>query len=75
MKMCHSCGAPLNEEFAGPAENYCKYCTDADGNLKSREEVKQGIAYFIREWQPPMSEEKVLERAEHYMKSMPEWAD
>ena len=33
-KFCHSCAAPLgNPEFKGPAEDYCKYCTDDAGKL------------------------------------------
>jgi len=75
MKMCLSCGAPLSEEFAGPTETFCKYCTDADGNLKTREEVKQGIAFWLKEWQPNLSDDKALDRADFYMKAMPEWAD
>jgi hypothetical protein len=43
-KFGYSCGAPLGvPDFKGPAENYCKYCTDENGNLKPKEEIKKGI--------------------------------
>jgi len=75
MKMCLSCGAPLTEEFQGPNENFCKMCTDSTGELKSREEIKQGIIWWLKEWQPDLTDEKAAVRAENYMKAMPAWAE
>jgi len=44
-KFCHPCAAPLGTpDFKGPAENYCKYCTDEKGDLKTGQEVLQNIA-------------------------------
>ena len=75
-KMCHSCAAPLEmADFKGPADNYCKYCTDENGNLKSREEIQKGIAEWFKAWQPNLNDEKALARAAAYMKSMPAWAE
>ena len=75
-KFCYSCTAPLEmPEFIGPAENYCKYCTDEQGDLKSRDEVKIGIAEWLKTWQPDINQEKALARAEHFMKAMPAWAE
>jgi hypothetical protein len=75
-KFCHSCAAPLNmSEFKGPAENYCKYCTDASGNLKSKEDVQKGLADWFKSWQPGLDDQKALNRAVHYMNSMPAWAE
>jgi hypothetical protein len=75
-KICYSCSAPLHmPEFKGPAENYCKYCTDDQGNLKPREEIKRGITEWFRSWQPGIDHEKAAERAELFMRSMPAWAD
>jgi hypothetical protein len=75
-KFCYSCGAPLGvPDFKGPAENYCKYCTDEKGNLKPKEEIKKGIAQWFLGWQPNLDEKKALARAESYMKSMPAWAE
>jgi hypothetical protein len=75
-KFCHSCAAPLSApDFKGPAENYCKYCTDDVGNLKSREDIQQGIAQWFKEWQPNLDGQTAADRAALYMKSMPAWAD
>jgi hypothetical protein len=75
-KYCHSCTAPLfDPAFQGPAENYCKYCTDESGSLKSREEIRQGIAQWLMSWQEGLDESTALERADHYMKALPAWAD
>jgi hypothetical protein len=63
------------EQFQGPAENYCKFCTDEQGNLKPRNEIKQGCAGWLKSWSPDLDDETALKRAEHYMKAMPEWAD
>jgi len=74
-KFCYACGAPLNmPDFKGPAENHCKYCTDEDGRLKSRDEIKNGIAQWFKSWQPGIDDQTAVTRAEHYMLSMPEWA-
>jgi len=76
MEYCLSCGMPLNmPDVKGMAEGYCKHCTDEGGKLKSREEIKAGIAQWIKSWQSGISDEQALDRAEHYMKAMPEWAE
>jgi len=75
-KFCHSCAAPLDmPDFKGPAENYCKYCTEESGELKSRDVIKQGIAEWMKSWQSGIDDNKALNRAEFYMKSMPAWAE
>lgn len=75
-RFCHSCSAPLDvPEFKGPAEDYCKYCTDEEGQLKSREEIQRGIAQYLMSWQPNLDDQTAMVRAEHFMKAMPAWAD
>jgi hypothetical protein len=75
-KFCYSCAVPLdNPDFKGPADNYCKYCTDQNGKLKPKEEIKKGIAQWFSSWQPNLNEQTALKRAEDYMKSMPAWAE
>ncbi len=75
-RFCHSCSAPLDmPQFKGSAEDYCKYCTDEEGKLKSRDEIQKGMARHLMSWQPNLDEEKALVRAEHFMKAMPAWAD
>lgn len=75
-KFCHSCGAPLDmPDFKGPAENYCKYCTDESGNLKARDEVQKGCAEWFKSWQPGVDDTKAMARADLYLQSMPAWAE
>lgn len=74
MKFCYACGMPLDGKTAGQKENYCSYCLTADGELKSREEVRQGIAQWMKMWQPDVDDEKASIRADAYMNGMPEWA-
>lgn len=74
MTFCHSCACPTSmPDFKGPAENYCRFCTDEQGNLKSREEVKQGIAQWLKMWQPGINDDIASKRASDYMKAMPAW--
>jgi hypothetical protein len=76
MSYCQSCSAPLHmPDFKGPSSIYCKYCTDASGALKSREEIRAGIAGFMKSWQPGLDDAKAYERSGHFMKAMPAWAD
>ena len=73
---CYSCAAPVDvPEFKGPAENYCKRCTDEEGNLNSRDEIQMGVAEWFKAWQPDLDHNKALARAAHYMKAMPAWAE
>jgi len=75
-KFCYSCAAPLGlPDFKGPAENFCKFCTDEAGKLKEKEVIQQGIAHWFRGWQPKIDEKEALHRAALYMKSMPAWAE
>ena len=74
-KFCHSCAAPLTEEFKGAAEYYCKFCSDEQGNLKSRGEVRRGIAEWFKGWQPNLDDETALARADAYLNAMPAWAE
>lgn len=53
MKTCLTCGMPLNnkEDFAQEDENseYCRYCVNPDGSLKSVEEIfLGGVEYFLQ---------------------------
>ena len=73
---CFSCGAPLDSpEFKGPTDKYCKYCTDDSGKLKTYDEVKVGIAKWIKSWQPGVTDSQAGDRADHWLHAMPEWAD
>ena len=73
-KYCHSCTAPLDvPQFRGPSDIYCRYCSDGDGRLLPREKCREGIAHWLREWQPGIDEAESLRRAELFMKAMPAW--
>lgn len=73
-RYCHSCTAPLHlPGFAGPNDNYCRHCTDADGELLPREAVRHEIAHWLRSWQPGIDEPESLRRAELFMSAMPAW--
>jgi hypothetical protein len=61
-------------QFKGPAEDYCKFCTDENGKLKPKEEVLAGVAHWIKSWQPDVDDATARARAEHFMKAMPAWA-
>ena len=75
-QFCYSCGAPLSlPEFKGPAQEYCIHCTDQDGNLKPADQVKVGVAEWLKTWQPDLDQEKAVKRAEKYMQAMPAWAE
>ena len=49
--ICDSCGMPMTtrEDFGGGDEKnlYCVHCTDSEGNLKTFEEVLEGLTYFV----------------------------
>ncbi|NMB83916.1 AraC family transcriptional regulator [Candidatus Roizmanbacteria bacterium] len=51
MKYCNACGMPLNnkEDFAkeDTNSNFCRYCTDLDGNVKPVEEIFEGGVQFF----------------------------
>ncbi len=71
---CRSCSIPLDSpEAEGPSDIYCKHCADETGNLKPREEVKQGIACWLKSWQKGITEEQ--KRADHFTQAMPAWAE
>jgi hypothetical protein len=76
MNFCHSCAAPLDlPGMQGPVENYCSQCTDEDGNLKPYEEIHAGVVEWLKTWQPNLTDAKANERATHFLKAMPAWAD
>ena len=75
-KYCFSCGAPLNDMFASKAaDKFCKYCSDENGKLHSRESVQQGIAGWLKTLDPANTTSDYMKRADHYMKAMPAWAE
>ncbi len=73
-RYCHACTMPLESpEVRGPSEIYCKHCTDEQGNLRPREEVQEGIARWMAEWQG-IDHQRALRRADLFMRGLPAWA-
>lgn len=74
-RFCLSCCAPLDTPELKSIGDYCCYCADEKGNLKSREEVTKGIAAWLACWAPKKDGVDFEKRAENYMKAMPAWAE
>ena len=74
-RFCISCGMPLDDTTQNTSGNYCDYCITSNGQLKSREEVSQGIAQYLKMLQPDIDDAKALTRAASYMNAMPAWAE
>jgi len=73
---CESCGMPMTEDKmrgGGKADNpYCCYCCNEAGDLKSRDDVRQGMANFFMQHQGKPREE--AEKAvDEIMAQMPVW--
>lgn len=63
-----------DDHGGGRADNsYCKHCADAMGNLKSREEVREGMIAFYQQSMGKTREEAEKEVDTH-MAQMPAWA-
>ncbi|MFX1416505.1 MAG: zinc ribbon domain-containing protein [Promethearchaeota archaeon] len=73
---CESCGMTMTkaEEFGGhdPNNKHCVYCSDADGNLKPRNEVREGMIQF---WmaRENIDRKTAEEKTDSYMSSQPAW--
>ena len=77
-KSCLSCGMPMTrlEDFGAgnPASLYCVHCANADGSLKSREEVLEGMTNFMMMSQN-MDRETAGTAAREHMAKMPAWSE
>ncbi|MFC1568693.1 zinc ribbon domain-containing protein [bacterium] len=71
-KFCQSCGMPLTDQ---PSDQFCQYCTDETGQLKSREAVREGIAAWLQMFTPNPENIDFQKRAEAYLNAMPAWAE
>lgn len=53
MKYCEACGMPMTkpEDFAGGDESaqFCLYCVNEDGSVKSCDEIFEGGVQFFRQ--------------------------
>ncbi|WP_174507760.1 zinc ribbon domain-containing protein [Klebsiella oxytoca] len=73
-RFCQACGMPISERDVNIAsEQYCAWCSDAEGNLKPWGEAVNGLAEFLDSWQKVGTEE-ARKRAKRYLTAMPAWA-
>lgn len=73
-QFCQACGMPMSIPGAkGVSDDYCAYCSDAEGKLKPWEEAVTGLAAYLDSWQKVGPEES-LKRAKRYLTAMPAWA-
>ena len=75
-KFCQACGMPLTkkEDFAGGNENsnFCHFCVNTDGSVKSCEEIFEGgVQFFLNQIG---SDRKMAERiTRRNMNMQPYW--
>ncbi len=75
---CESCDMPMEkpEDHGGEKEDnpYCRHCTDENGNLKSREEIREGWIQFHMK-STGKSREETEKEIDEQMKKMPAWKE
>lgn len=74
---CQSCGLPMMidaDHGGGRIDNpNCRYCTDESGNLKSKEEIREGmINLYMQSFGKPREEAE--KEVDARMSEMPAWA-
>lgn len=72
IKSCESCGMQINEKENIEANKYCIHCTDDSGNLKSYDEVKEGMTQLAIKLLG-VSPKKAKEVVERNMHNLPAW--
>jgi len=75
-KYCESCSMPMTkkEDFAlgNEKSKYCTYCCDEEGNLKTYDEVFNGMVAFAMK-NTEMTKEKAKEAVAQNMAKLPAW--
>ncbi len=76
MEFCYSCGMPISmmPEAKSSLENYCQHCVDEKGEVHPYEQIKAGVAMWLKSWQPNVDETEAQKRADSYLQAMPKWA-
>lgn len=74
MKQCNSCGMSLNDNSTSKKDDhFCIYCQDQQsGQLKSKEEVREGSILAMMQYQGQSREEAEKFVAEN-MPKLPRW--
>lgn len=77
MKECIACGMPMEkaEDFAGGdvLKDFCAYCANDDGTMKTYDEVLGGVTSFIVTTQG-LDENAARETAKSMMSKLPAWS-
>lgn len=78
MKVCISCGMPMQEQSDFPNndmnKDYCIHCARPDGEMMSFDEKKEALTKFIIRTQG-FDETAAREIAESNMKKLPAWKE
>ncbi|MFW9984034.1 MAG: zinc ribbon domain-containing protein [Candidatus Hermodarchaeota archaeon] len=73
---CISCGMDMTkpEEYGGGKEGNesCVYCSDSEGNLKPRNEVREGMIKFWMQ-RENIDRDAAEKNVDEYMAKMPAW--
>jgi hypothetical protein len=64
---CESCGMPIE------SGHYCRYCTDAEGNLEAFETRFAKMVEWQQRRKPDASRAEVEADTRAYLASMPAW--
>ena len=73
-RFCQACGMPMSAgEAKSASEEYCAWCCDSEGKLKSWEDAVSGLAEFLDSWQK-VGPAEARKRAMLYLTAMPAWA-
>jgi hypothetical protein len=72
---CQSCSASLDDGVhAGASDRYCRFCSDAEGRLRPRDQVQGILARWLQDWQDGIPEPEAMRRAATFMQAMPAWS-
>lgn len=75
---CIACGMPMEKPedhaMGDPSRDYCRQCARPDGQMKSYDEVLEGIAGFMMKSQG-LAEGPAKEAAKEAMAHLPAWTD
>ncbi|HBM2921375.1 TPA: hypothetical protein LVK99_005537, partial [Klebsiella michiganensis] len=70
-RFCQACGMPMSAgEAKSASEEYCAWCCDSEGKLKSWEDAVSGLAEFLDSWQK-VGPAEARKRAMRYLTAMP----
>ncbi len=73
---CEACGMPMTQLSqhgnADPHNPYCIYCTDTAGNLKPRNEIREGMIHYVMKSEN-CQRDKAEGEVDRQMAQLPAW--